>query len=296
MQPPRKKPASITVAGIAITHPDRVISEEGQVTKGKLAEYYASVSRLLLPRIVRRPLSLLRCPAGIGGECFYQRNPGRGLGPDVRVFKFTHKGKKFEYLYIEDERGLLELIQMNTVEIHPWGASIDAIDYPDRLIFDLDPAPDVPLAALKLAAQDLRKRLRRKGLESALKCTGGKGLHVILPLDGKARWPEAKEFAASVAQEMVAAAPNAYVATMSKAKRTGRIFIDTFRNDYTATSIADYAVRARPGAAVAVPLEWPELKNLKGADQFTTDDVLKRLTAMRSDAFSKLRAQTIPRE
>lgn len=294
MQSQPKNAASLTVAGIAITHPERVISEEGHVTKGKLAEYYSAVKRLLLPRIARRPLSLLRCPAGIAGGCFYQRNPGRGLGPDVRVFKFTHHGKKFEYLYIEDEAGLLELIQRNAIEIHPWGASIDAIDYPDRLIFDLDPGPGVPFAALKLAAQDLRQRLKRKGLESCLKCTGGKGLHVILPLSGKAKWPEAKAFAASLAQEMVAAAPDAYVATMSKAKRTGRIFIDTFRNDYTATSIADYAVRARPGAPVAVPLEWEELQNLKAANQFTIDDVRKRLTAVRTDAFSRLKGQPIP--
>lgn len=292
--PQRKNAGSLTVAGIAITHPERVISEQGHVTKVKLAEYYASVSRLLLPRIVRRPLSLLRCPAGIASDCFYQRNPGRGLGPDVRVFKFTHNGKKFEYLYIEDERGLLELIQMNTIEIHPWGANIDAIDYPDRLIFDLDPAPDVPFAALKLGAQDLRQRLKQKGLEAGLKCTGGKGLHVIVPLSSKAKWAEAKAFAASLAQEMVAAAPDAYVATMSKAKRTGRIFIDTFRNDYTATSIADYAVRARPGAPVAVPVEWEELKSLKAANQFTIDDVRQRLTAVRTDAFSRLKGQSIP--
>ena len=137
---------------------------------------------------------------------------------------------------------------------------VDAIDYPDRMIFDLDPAPDVPFEAVKLAAQDLRQRLQQKGLESVLKCTGGKGLHVTVPLAGKDKWPVVKSFAASLAEEMVAAAPEAYVATMSKAKRTGKIFIDYFRNDYTATAIADYAVRARPGAPVALPLEWKELE------------------------------------
>ena len=263
--------------GIAITHPERIISETGNITKGELAEYYAGVASLLLPRITRHPLSLLRCPSGIDGGCFYQRNPGRGLGPDVHPFEFTHKGKKYEYLYIEDERGLLEVIQMGAIEIHPWGASIDAIDYPDRLIFDLDPAPGVPFEALKVAARDLRKRLKQKDLESTLKCTGGKGLHVTVPLARKDKWPEVKSFAAAVAQEMAAQAPDAYVATMSKAKRTGKIFIDYFRNDYTATAIADYAVRARPGAPVALPIEWRELKDLKSASQFTMKDVLKRL-------------------
>ncbi len=283
----------LVVHGIAITHPDRVISETGHITKGAVAEYYASVAPLLLPRIVRRPISLLRCPAGIDSECFYQRNPGRGLGKDVRPFEFEHNGKKYEYLYIDDEKGLLEVIQMGTIEIHPWGATIDAIDYPDRLVFDLDPAPDVPFEALKLAAQDLRQRLKRKRLESVLKSTGGKGLHVTVPLAGKDQWPKVKTFAASVAEEMVTASPDAYVATMSKAKRTGKIFIDYFRNDYTATAIADYSVRARPGAPVATPLEWKELKGLKAAGQFTMEAVLKRMKKKATDAFSSVMGQRI---
>jgi bifunctional non-homologous end joining protein LigD len=219
----------------------------------------------------------LRCPSGIDEQCFYQRNPGRGLGPDVKPFEFRNKGKKYEYLYIEDEKGLLGLVQMGAIEIHPWGATIDAIDYPDRMIFDLDPAPDVPFEALKLAAEDLHRRLKTRGLESVLKCTGGKGLHVTVPLEGKEKWAEIKSQAASIAGEMVSAAPDAYIATMSKAKRSGKIFIDYFRNDYTATAIADYSVRARPGAPVAVPLEWKELKGLKAADQFRMTDVLKRV-------------------
>jgi len=271
----------MVVGGIVITHPDRVISEAGHVTKGELAEYHAGVARFLLPTIVRRPLSLLRCPSGIGSDCFFQRNPGRGLGADVRPFEFRHKGKKYEYLYIEDEKGLLEVVQMGTIELHPWGASIDAIDYPDRMIFDLDPAPEVPFAAVKLAAQDLRQRLEHKGQKPTLKCTGGKGLHVIVALSGKDKWAEVKDFAAKVAAEMVAAAPEAYVATMSKAKRAGRIFIDYFRNDYTATAIADYGVRARPGAPVALPIEWKELEGLESGSQFLMKDVLERIKGKR---------------
>jgi bifunctional non-homologous end joining protein LigD len=290
----KKQANSLLVGGVAITHPDRVISAAGHITKGDLAEYYAGVASILLPRIVRRPLSLLRCPTGIDGDCFYQRNPGKGLGPDVQPFEFRHKGKKYEYLYIENEKALLELIQMGVIEIHPWGARIDTIDYPDRLIFDLDPAPDVPFAGLKLAAEDLRQRLQHKGLESVVKCTGGKGLHVTVPLAAKDKWPVVKAFAASVAQDMVTAAPEAYIATMSKAKRSGKIFVDYFRNDYTATAIADYAVRARPGAPVAVPLEWNELKNLKAASEFTMKDVLKRLKNKEEDAFSRQKGQTIP--
>lgn len=271
------KAENLVLQGITITHPGRVISDTGHITKGELAEYYAAVAPLMLPQIRRHPLSLLRCPSGIDKQCFFQRNPGKGLGADVRSFEFQNKGKSFEYLYIEDERGLLEVIQMGAVEVHPWGASIDSIDCPDRMIFDLDPAPEVPFAALKLAAQDLRQRLQGKGLESSLKCTGGKGLHVTISLAAKDSWASVKGFAAAVANEMVAAAPEAYVATMSKAKRSGRIFIDYFRNDYTATAIADYAVRARPGAPVALPIDWKELKDLESASHFTMKDVLARL-------------------
>jgi bifunctional non-homologous end joining protein LigD len=277
----KREPRPGVVAGITITHPDRIISKVGNITKGDLAEYYATVAPVLLPHIAGHPLSLLRCPAGIDDDCFFQRNPGKGLGAHVRPFKFTSKGKSFQYLYIEDERGLLELIQMGVIEIHPWGSRIQKIDCPDRMIFDLDPASDVAFESVKAAAQDLRVRLRNKGLESTLKCTGGKGLHVTVPLSEKNEWQEVKHFAASIAQDMVRENPDAYIATMSKARRTGRIFVDYFRNDYTATAIADYSVRARNGMPVAVPLDWRELKTLKSGSQFTMKDVLLRVKTKR---------------
>jgi bifunctional non-homologous end joining protein LigD len=249
---------------------------------------------LILPEIARRPLSLLRCPSGIDKQCFFQRNPGRGLGAHIRTFDFKNKGKAYEYLYIEDEKGLLEIVQMGGVELHPWGARVDAIEYPDRMIFDLDPAPEVSFEVLKMAAQDLKQRLALKGLDSRLKCTGGKGLHVTVPLAGKDKWGAVKSFAGSLANEMVAGAPDAYITTMSKAKRTGKIFIDYFRNDYTATAIADYGVRARPGAPVALPIEWKELKKLQSADQFTINDVLMRAKSKR--ARLPVPPQTLPAE
>lgn len=266
-----------TVEGIVITHANRVISETGQVTKGELADYYAAVMPFMGPHIVGRPISLMRCPSGIDGECFYQRNPGKGLGPDVFPYEFKHKGKTYEYLYIKDSKGLIEIVQMGGIEVHPWGSTVDNIDCPDRLIFDLDPSPEVPFEAVKLAAQDLRLHLQHLGMKARLKCTGGKGLHVTVPLAGKDEWPAVKEFAASVAHGLVKDAPDVYVATMTKAKRTNKIFIDFFRNDYTATAIADYSVRARPGAPVAVPLDWKELNDLTAPDQFTIADVLKRI-------------------
>jgi len=288
------KAETLVLQGITITHPGRVISETGHITKGELAEYYAAVAPLMLPQIVRHPLSLLRCPSGIDKQCFFQRNPGKGLGADVHPFEFHNKGKTYEYLYIEDGKGLLEVVQMGAVELHPWGSSIDAIDRPDRMIFDLDPAPEVSVEALKIGVQDLRRRLRSRGLNSSLKCTGGKGLHVTVPLMAKDSWVDVKQFAAGIAGEMVAAAPEAYVATMSKAKRTGKIFIDYFRNDYTATAIADYAVRARPGAPVAVPIDWNELKDLESPSQFSIKDVLARVKR-RKKAPAPVSPQILPR-
>ncbi len=293
-QTAEEKAGKLVLSGVAITHPDRVISETGHITKGELAEYYAGVASLILPEIAHHPLSLLRCPSGIDKQCFFQRNPGRGLGAHIRTFEFKNKGKTYEYLYIENEQGLLEIIQMGGIELHPWGARVDGIDFPDRMIFDLDPAPELPFEALKLAAQDLKQRLAHKGLHSKLKCTGGKGLHVTVPLAGKDKWAAVKSFAGALANEMVAAAPEAYIATMSKAKRTGKIFIDYFRNDYTATAIADYGVRARPGAPVALPIDWNELKKLQSANQFTIKDVLKRAKSKR--ARSPVPPQTLPPE
>lgn len=181
---------------------------------------------------------------------------------------------------------------MGAIEIHPWGAAIDSIHMPDRLVVELDPAPDVPFAAAKLAAVDVRARLKAQGLASHLRCTGGKGLHVWVALQSGLSWTELKVFAKSVADQMVTDLPSVYVATMTKAKRTGRIFVDYFRNDYTATDIADYSVRARAGAPVAVPLDWDELDALQSADQFRIDDVLKRIRSKRK--LTAVKPQRVP--
>jgi bifunctional non-homologous end joining protein LigD len=284
----------IEVLGVSISHPDRVIFKEVGVTKGELAEYYGLAAPWILKDIAGHPVTLLRCPEGIEGECFYQRNPGTGLGPDVKPFRWKHKGKSYEYLFIEDEKGLIEFVQMGAIELHPWGARVERIDYPDRLIFDLDPDEGVPFDAVKLAAKDLRRRLEDKGLESYLKCTGGKGLHVTVRLAEKDNWEKVKGFGAAVAEEMVRDVPVAYVSTMSKAKRKGKIFVDYFRNDYAATAIADFAVRARPGAPVAVPLEWKELDKLQAANQFSIRDVVKRLKKYKPEPGRYGKRQKLP--
>ena len=263
--------------GVTITHPDRLVFEQGEITKGEVARYYAAVAPFLLGEIKSRPISLLRCPSGIKADCFYQRNVGFGLGAHVHPFIWEYKGRSYKYIYVKDEKGLMEMIQMGVIEIHPWGATIDHVHAPDRMIFDLDPDPTVPFSEVKKAALDISDRLKQAGLESSLKCTGGKGLHIVVSLVPKSSWEEVKDWARAFAQTMVREAPDTYVATITKSKRIGKILIDFFRNDYTATGIASYSLRARPGAPVAVPLEWRELTDLKSADQFRMDAVLKRI-------------------
>ena len=268
---------ALILHGVTITHPDRVVYKEERICKGDVARYYAAVAPFLLRDITRRPISLLRCPSGIQADCFYQRNVGSGLGGHVHPFAWDYKGQSYQYIYVTDEMGLMQMIQMGVIEIHPWGATIDSIHTPDRMIFDLDPDPTVPFSAVKQAATEIRQRLAKAGLTSLLKCTGGKGLHVVVPLSPTRRWDEVKGWASTLAHAMVEEAPDRFVATMTKSKRAGKIFIDYFRNDYTATSIAAYSLRARPGAPVAVPLQWRDLGTLKSADQFGMTAVLKRI-------------------
>ena len=267
--------------GVTITHPDRVVYEEGRITKGEVARYYAAVAPFLLRDIKRRPISLLRCPSGIKADCFYQRNVGSGLGGRVHPFAWEYKGRSYQYIYVTDEQGIMQMIQMGVIEIHPWGATVDNIHKPDRMIFDLDPDPIVPFSAVKTAAREIRARLNRKGLKSFLKCTGGKGLHIVVPLSPVRSWEEVKGWASAFAHEMVDNAPDRFVATITKAKRTGKILIDFFRNDYTATGIASYSLRARPGAPVAMPLQWRDLAKLKSANQFGMTAVLKKIAKQR---------------
>ena len=279
--------------GVKITHPDRIVFEEGKITKGDVARYYAAVASFLLREIKSRPISLLRCPSGIKADCFYQRNVGFGLGADVYPFVWKYKGRSYKYIYVTDEKGIMEMIQMGVIEIHPWGATIDKVHTPDRMIFDLDPDPSVPFSEVKKAALEIRRRLKQAGLESCLKCTGGKGLHVVVPLAPTSSWADVKGWASAFAHQMVEEAPDQYVATITKSKRAGKILIDFFRNDYTATGIASYSLRARPGAPVAVPLEWRELTTLNSANQFGMTAVLKRIKRQVQKALPKQRLPTL---
>ncbi|MDF2816745.1 MAG: ligase [Stenotrophomonas rhizophila] len=281
--PAKAKAPDRAADGVNISHPERVVFAKARLTKDDVADYYRQMARWILPEVARRPLSLLRCPDGVDKPCFFQKHHGTGLGDAVEAIPLEQKSGREDYLYIEDTQGLLQLVQMNTLELHPWGASVDDPEHPDRLVFDLDPGEGVTWAAIKAAARDVRDRLQEIGLESFVRLSGGKGVHVVVPLTPKADWAQAKDFCESFAQAMAEHAPDRYVATMSKAKRTGVIFIDWLRNARGATSVCSWSLRARPSAGVAVPLRWEELGRVTAADAFPLPKALQRAQKLKKD-------------
>ncbi|MFE3972450.1 DNA ligase D [Stenotrophomonas sp. YIM B13575] len=281
---------------VAITHPERVVFAKKKLSKGDVADYYRQMARWILPEISGRPLSLLRCPDGVGKACFFQKHHGQGLGDAVHAVPLQQKSGREDYVYIDDERGLLQLVQMNTLELHPWGATVADPEHPDRLVFDLDPGEGVSWADVKRGARDVRDRLQETGLQSFVRLSGGKGVHVVVPLQPKADWEDAKAFCEAFAQAMAEQAPDRYVATMSKAKRSGVIFIDWLRNTRGATSVCSWSLRARESAGVAVPLRWEELARVGAADAFPMDKALARAKRLKADPWQGIDTlkQTLP--
>lgn len=284
------------VAGVRLTHPDRVLYPGTGLTKRGLAHYYTLVAPRILPHLAGRPLSLVRCPNGQDQPCFFQRHHSDGLPAPLRPLPPALDGDDKPLMFIEDLGGLIALVQLGVLEIHPWGSRIEAIDRPDRLIFDLDPDPTLPFERVADAARDLRERLQQCGLRSFVQLTGGKGLHVVVPLTPRAGWAEVKGFAHALARRMAADQPRRYVATMAKEARTGRLYIDYLRNDRGATAIAPYSTRARPGAPVAVPLAWTELVDIAVAAPFTVETLPRRLQHLADDPWAGLADtdQTLP--
>ncbi|MBK0054001.1 DNA ligase D [Stenotrophomonas sp. S39] len=270
-------------AAVAISHPERVVYPKQKLSKGDVAAYYQQMARWILPEIAGRPLSLLRCPDGVGKACFFQKHHGPGLGDGVHAVPLQQKSGREDYVYIDDARGLLQLVQMNTLELHPWGATVEDPEHPDRLVFDLDPGDGVSWAQVKSGAREVRDRLQLVGLQSFVRLSGGKGVHVVVPLQPKAGWEQAKAFCEAFAQAMALEQPNRYVATMSKAKREGVIFIDWLRNTRGATSVCSWSLRAREAAGVAVPLRWEELAKVSAADAFPMQKALARAKRLKGN-------------
>ncbi|APG92421.1 ATP-dependent DNA ligase YkoU [Sinorhizobium americanum] len=266
------------VLGVRISHPERILFEGQGITKIDLARYYAVIAERMLPFAADHPLSLVRCPQGGERHCFYQKHASDGFPETIREVPIEESsGDTENYMYVHDAKGLVAAVQMGTLEFHIWGATIGRLETPDRLVFDLDPDPSVDFATVKAAAATLRDELAGIGLQTVAMVTGGKGVHVIVPLRPQAEWEEAKAFAKRVAQSFAERDPEHFVATMSKAKRKGRIFIDWLRNDRGATAIAPYSTRARAGGPVATPVGWDELERLDAANGFHIADILERI-------------------
>jgi len=271
-------------AEVKLTHPDRVLIEKPRVTKRALAKFYASIAEHLLPGLIGRPLSLVRCPDGAGGECFFQKHPMAGMPEAIGVGDARNTdGKRQQYVYVNDIEGVLGLVQMNVIEIHPWGSTIADLEHPDRLVFDLDPDAGVAWPRVRDAARIVRERLQVVGLESFLRTTGGKGVHVVVPLNPRPDWETAKAFTHALARTLEHESPDDFVSVATKNRRKGRIFVDYLRNARGSTAVASYCVRARPGAGVATPLRWEELARLKSGAQYTFGNLARRLKTLKQD-------------
>ncbi len=268
----------LTVAGVRVSSPDRVLWPGQGVTKGELFSYYEAVADAMLPQLVDRPLTLVRCPSGADEKCFYQKHAKDSIPDLVPRVRIEEKDGAEPYMFVDGLPSLIALVQIGVLEFHVWGSRRDRLERPDRLVFDLDPDEELAFGAVARAALDLRERLAGLGLESFPKSTGGKGLHVVVPVTRRSDWDEARGFTQAVARAMVADEPDRFTAKMTKSRRTGRIFVDYLRNARNATAIADYSTRARPGAPVAAPLAWDEVSpRAKDPPSHSIRDVPARL-------------------
>ena len=282
------------VEGVRLSNPDKILYPEQGITKGELADYYVAVAERMLPHAAFRPITMVRCPTGRGRKCFYQRHAGSGV-PE-QLGEIVVPGFEEPYLYIRDLPGLVAMVQMGVLEMHPWGVRVERPDRADRIVFDLDPDEGLGFEEVIRAAREVRERLAALGLESFVKTTGGKGLHVVVPVEPTAEWREVKRFAKGVSAAMAADSPGRYLTKISKAERTGRIFIDYLRNDPTSTAVAPYSTRSRPGAPVAMPLRWNQLKAGLDPCDYTIRTVPALLRRQRADPWAEMLEvkQTLP--
>jgi bifunctional non-homologous end joining protein LigD len=288
--------AETVVAGVRLTNPDRVMYPEQGLTKLDLARYYESIADWVLPHVRGRPTTLVRCPEGLSEPCFYQKHTGWWAPAALRRVKIQEKTKVGEYLVVDDLSGLIGLVQIGILEVHTWNSLADDVEHPDRIVIDLDPDEGLPWARVIEAARRVRERLSEDKLKSFVKTTGGKGLHVVVPLAGGPTWDASAAYAERIATEIAGREPRAYVAEMSKAKRRGKVFIDWLRNVRGSTSVAAYSTRAKPAAPVSVPLDWDELDERGGPAEYTAKNLGRRLARLKGDpwvAYGKTR-QKLP--
>jgi bifunctional non-homologous end joining protein LigD len=256
--------------GVTISNPDRSIYPTEKLTKYDLAAYYAAINPLLMVDAANRPITLIRCPQGRAKKCFFQKHDTGSMGEDVKHVPIVEKkGGKQDYLYVDDIKGILSCVQMGTIEFHGWGSRADDVEHPDRMVFDLDPDEGLDFADVRKAAVRIRDLLADLGLETFPMLTGGKGIHVIAPLDQSADWEAVSSFAERFSRAVAEAEPEMFTANMRKVQRKGRIFLDWLRNQRGSTAVLPYSARAREGAPVAAPIAWKELDDYEGGNAFT---------------------------
>lgn len=291
VSPPRPRghrPAASAAASYPLTNPDKVLYPEQGITKREVLDYYALVAPRLLPHVANRPLTLVRCPNGYDKKGFFQKHPGKTQLPGMRSIAIREKEGKSPYSVIDDELGLFSLVQLGALELHTWGSRADDFEHPDLLVFDLDPDPSVGYQAVIDAALTIRGVFEQAKLETFVKTTGGKGLHVCVPIAAELDFTQAKDFTEHLSRAIAERSPELYVVTQAKAARKGKIFIDYLRNGRGATFIAPYSTRAREGAPIAVPLEWDELSPKLPPSHFNLRNIEGRLRKLGRDPFERL--------
>jgi bifunctional non-homologous end joining protein LigD len=284
----RPSRAAADAATYPLTHPDKVLYPEQGITKRELLDYYALVADRLLPHLSDRPLTLVRCPNGRDKPCFFQKHPAASSPPGVLSVSVPEKSGSARYNTVREPTGLVGLVQLGALEIHTWGSRTGDLERPDILVLDLDPDPGAGYAAVITAAKTLHGIFEQAKLESFVKTAGGKGLHVCVPIVPSLTWDVAKDFTRRIAESLGAHSPELYVATQSKAKRKGKVFIDYLRNVRGASFVAPYSTRARENCPLAVPLEWDELSPKLPPDHFTLRNIEARLAKLKRDPFEGL--------
>jgi bifunctional non-homologous end joining protein LigD len=275
---PARAQENIDVGGVSLSHPTHRISAELRISKLELAEYYLAVAEHMLPTAAGRPLTVVRCPRGHAGRCFIQKHfTEQGLSGVELVDIEESGGTKGSYAVLTHGQGLVQLVQLGTLEIHHWATHADRLERPDQLIVDLDPGERISWVQLRDAAKEVKDRLERAGLNSFVRTTGGSGLHVLVPLAPQYSWSEVRAFARALAEAMQADSPDRYIAAADKTRRAGKIYVDYLRNARGATAIANYSTRASRGIPVAVPIGWEELQRISGSDHYQVASVRRRL-------------------
>lgn len=292
-----RRPAARADAQARITHPERIVFPQLAASKLDVARYYTTVTEWIVPELRGRPLSVLRCPDGMARACFFQKHLTANMGAHVRGVRIKDSTGSQDYLCIDDAVGLLELVQMNTIEFHPWGALAQSPDRADRIVFDLDPHASVAWSDVVAGCALIRYHLESLGVTAFLRTSGGKGLHIVVPLKPSMPWQSVRTFARGVAETLATRHPDRFVSVAGEDKRAGRIFIDWLRNARGATSIASYSLRARSDAGVAMPLAWPNLAKLESAHAFSITNAIAHIKRRRSDPWRDIDRieQALPR-